>query len=392
METQVDVESLASGRFQSSAAVWVDLFDQMNHAGPFLSPRWTGVWVQVFGSSLRPSLVTFRNRQLGVIGACLLTARTRYHALLPHVRWHLNTDGEPASDSVVIEHNGVLASLGQESRVYAALAQHVECSRVDELRLSGVDESGLTELLAAFPSWSKGVEWREAPYVQLDRVRARGGDHLGILSRNTRAQLRRSIRRYGTRGAIRLQAASTAEEAEAMLRELIHLHQARWAVRGGGGGFASQKRREMHTAFVREATPVGEAQLLRMTVNGETVGVLYNLVAHGKVCFYQSGFRYEADQALRPGMVAHHLAVEYNVSLGNSEYDFMASAPGEGRYKYSLATDVRRLAWVTLHRPGWRTRYFSAVRSVRRLLTRGMSHLLPATDTSVANQPPLPAT
>jgi hypothetical protein len=363
--TQIVVRSLADGKFATSEALWTELFGQIPEAGPFLAPRWTATWVQVFGPSLRPELIAFRDDEHRQIGACLLTARIRYGALLPHVRWHLNTDGEPGPDSVVIEHNRVLACLGREAEVHAALARHAAHSRVDELRLSGIDESGVAPLLGAFPGWRSDVEWREAPFVRLDAVRARGGDHLAILSRNTRAQLRRSLARYADRGAVVVHAARTADEAESMLRELMALHEARWATRGSGGGFASPRRRALHSAFAREATPAGEAQLLRITVAGETIAVLYSLVAHGKVNFYQSGFRYESDRHLRPGMVAHHLAIQYNLALGMTEYDFLASAPGEGRYKFSLSTDVRRLGWVTLYRPGWRTRYFFAARAIR---------------------------
>jgi hypothetical protein len=370
MATQILVRSLADGKFATSEALWTELFGHMSDAGPFLAPRWTATWVRIFGPSLRPELVAFCDHEHRPIGVCLLTARIRYGALLPHVRWHLNTDGEPDSDSVVIEHNRLLASVGREAEVHAALARHAGHSRVDELRVSGIDESAVAHLLQAFPGWRADVEWRESPFVRLDAVRALGGDHLAILTRNTRAQLRRSLARYAARGAVVVHAAGTAAEAESMLLELMTLHKARWVAKGMGGGFASPRRRALHTAFVREATPAGEAQLLRVTVAGETIAVLYNLVAHGKVNFYQSGIRYEADRHLRPGMVAHHLAVQHNLALGMAEYDFLTSAPGQDRYKVSLSTDVRRLGWVTLYAPGWRTRYFFAVRAIRDAVAR----------------------
>jgi len=299
----------------------------------------------------------------------LLTTQLQYKTLLPHVRWYFNTDGEPPEDSVVIEHNQLLARGGCDAEVAEAIADYAASSRVDELRFSGVNESRVATIRAAFPAWECNVEWRDAPYVRLGAVREAKGDYLSFLSSNTRAQLRRSLNYYRRRGDLRCVAAVTADDAERMLDELIVLHEARWEAKGSGGGFASDLRRGFHRAYTQAAVPTGEAQLLHVMAGDETVGIMYNLVGHGKVNFYQAGFHYEAHRDSRPGMVAHFLAIEYNLSLGMAEYDFLVSAPGEGRYKYSLSTDVHRLAWLSIYRPGWRTRYFNALRIVRRLLS-----------------------
>jgi CelD/BcsL family acetyltransferase involved in cellulose biosynthesis len=215
------------------------------------------------------------------------------------------------------------------------------------------------------PTWSSHVDWRIAPYVDLEKLRDSGEGHLRSLSRNTREQLRRSLARYRERGELRVDVAATADEAEAMLAEMIRLHETRWKTRGSSGGFHGTLRRRFHAAFVREATAAGRVQMLRTSAGGETIGVLYNIVANGRVNFYQSGLRYEEQPHLKPGLVTHHLAIEHCLAAGMCEYDFLVSGPDDGRYKTSLARESRRLGWVQLRRPGWRRTYFDALRAVR---------------------------
>ncbi len=361
--------------WRSVAGVWERLFFQCHDASPYLSPVWMQTWLETYGTELRPELFSVSLPGDGVVGACFLTCRTRRQTILPHVRMHLNCDGERAGHGVVVQHNSILAAPGRDNDVVRALAQLLVSRRVDELAASGFDEKGVNHLISAFPDWTAEVDWREAHYVDLDHLRATGADHVGALSKNTREQLRRSLKLYRERGDLRLEAATTVDQAEAMMDELVALHDVHWQSKGHGGGFVSDWRRRFHKAYIRAALPHGAVQLLRVTVGSETVGVLYNLVANGKVNFYQSGLRYELDGRFKPGMVVHHLAILYCLEQGMSEYDFLISGPGEGRYKSSLSTHCRRLGWLVLYRSGWRGRYFSMLRAVRQriaLARRGL--------------------
>jgi CelD/BcsL family acetyltransferase involved in cellulose biosynthesis len=181
-----------------------------------------------------------------------------------------------------------------------------------------------------------------------------------------------------------VQQAESATDAESMLRELICLHTRRWQRVGARGGFASAVRQRFHLAFVRRAVPLGNAQLLRITAGSKVIGLLYNLVANGRVNFYQSGLNYEGERNLRPGMVAHHLAITHCMERGHLEYDFLASDPGKERYKRSLSNASRSLGWVTLYRPGWRQVYFDQARAVRDLAASLIAARWPSRSRSLA--------
>jgi CelD/BcsL family acetyltransferase involved in cellulose biosynthesis len=345
---------------------WHQVVRCMPTSSPFLSTAWTNAWMGVFGRVLNPVQVSVLDPSGAPIGSCLLTSRVRRDTVVPHVRVHLNTDGENAMDSVIVEHNALLAIAGAEDVVAQTLAGYVISMRADEFRVAGAGEAEVDRLVRAFPGWTAEVEWHNAPFVNLDLLRAAARSHLDVLSRNTREQLRRSLTRYQRRGRIVVEVARTVREAEAMFGELVGLHESRWQAVGHSGAFASASRREFHRAFIREGVLTGNAHLLRITVGGDTIAVLYNLVANGRVNFYQSGLRHEDDKHLKPGMAAHHLAIQHYLEHGYAEYDFLSSAPGEGRYKSSLANDSRQLAHLTLARPGWRRSYFDGLRRLRR--------------------------
>ena len=71
-----------------------------------------------------------------------------------------------------------------------------------------------------------------SPYVDLDSVRRNGSDLAGLLSRNTRYQIRRAIRLYEAMGKLRIERATTREECLAWLEALRYLHQTSWTSRG----------------------------------------------------------------------------------------------------------------------------------------------------------------
>jgi CelD/BcsL family acetyltransferase involved in cellulose biosynthesis len=190
------------------------------------------------------------------------------------------------------------------------------------------------------------------------------------MSRNSREQVSRGLRAYAQLGEIRTEVADSAEHAGALLDELIGLHQSTWTARGKTGAFASERNRSFHRRFVTRAFPHGVVQLVRVRAGEETIGVLYCLVDRGRVYFYQSGLRYREGRHFRPGLAAHVCAIERCLAEGLNEYHFLAGDETTPRYKTSLATDRRELAWVHWQRPGWKSGAIRGLRALKRSLAR----------------------
>jgi len=89
---------------------------------------------------------------------------------------------------------------------------------------------------------------------------------------------------------------------------------------------------------------------LRIGAGDAAIGYLYNFRFRNRVLAYQSGFDYRAaGPQQKPGLTAHHLAIEMYAAQGIESYDFLA---GEDRYKLSLSTGATELHWLEVS-PRW---------------------------------------
>jgi CelD/BcsL family acetyltransferase involved in cellulose biosynthesis len=268
-----------------------------------------------------------------LVGICLLNQPRRCASL--------SEAGDPARDTPYVEHNGPLVAADAPPGTEAALLK-AALAGARRLRLSGVPPE--------LPLLSGGVAIRsradQAPFLDLEALRARGQDVFAALSPNARQQIRRSDRRLGP---LRLDRAATVPEALDWLDALAALHQASWNRRGKPGAFAEPFFRRFHRELIGRAHPDGGIDLLRVAGGRGVVGYLYNFRHGGVVHAYQSGF---ADADLhpheKPGLTAHRLAIQAALERGDREYDFLA---GPQRYKLSFASGMRPLVWAEMAHP-----------------------------------------
>ena len=80
--------------------------------------------------------------------------------------------------------------------------------------------------------------------------------------------------------------------------------------------------------------------MLKISAGNHIIGCLYNLIDHGRVLYYLSGFNYLPGNIYRPGLVCHYFAIVHNATIGLSCYDFL---DGEDDYKISLSTDYSEM-------------------------------------------------
>jgi CelD/BcsL family acetyltransferase involved in cellulose biosynthesis len=345
-------------------AVWAKLAESSPHSSFYLSTDWTAAWIEVFGDLLRPEILVFEEDAVAV-GACLLVNSTERRGPFRVRRVYLNAGGEDLADRGEIEFNSVLCSAGSEQVIAEALGAYLRPLEWDEFVVRGICPGPVLNWLEtkAFPDLPASTTVRPSYYVGLNRLRQFNLSYEMSLSPNTRQQLRRSLRLYGSRGAVRTEVAHDLGRAEEFFDEMKELHQATWKARGKPGAFASARRLAFHRILIRRAFARGAIQMLRVTVGEETVGVLYNFVQAGKVYFFQGGFNYGPSKRLKPGLVTHVCAIRHCFEQGYDDYDFLA---GEDRYKRSFATDCRPLAWVVFARPRIKLALIEFMRGVKR--------------------------
>jgi CelD/BcsL family acetyltransferase involved in cellulose biosynthesis len=302
------------------------------------------------------------------VGVFCARRRTQLQVLRARIAL-LSQTGAEAEDAITIEHNGIVCAPDREDEcLTSALARMLERKGGwDEVIASGLTAERAQHYRAAAQRIGATVRIaaiRPYFYVDLRTVRERFADHLEALSSNTRYQIRRAMRAYEQRGELRCVRAASSVEALEFFEQMGKLHQKSWVDRARPGAFANPYFVKFHRRLIHDTFADGHIQILRITAGPHVVGYLYNLVRDGVVLSYQSGFDYEADAKLKPGLVCHSLAIAHNMAEGNTTYDLLA---GDSQYKRSLATTDGEMQWLRICRPRLSLRVED---SLRQLATR----------------------
>ena len=338
----------------------------------FQSWGWIGTWLAQLPAGVAPQVIAVRAGARVVGLGILVGRRTIRRGWIWSNSLYLNETGDPELDRLTMEYNGLVADPEYRdavaSHVFAWLAERRP--GWDEIYLSGIGPENVARCRTAAEGAGLRVWTRDCKrfdFVDLTIVRAAGGDYMAALSRNSRYQLRRAIRRYEERGPLVHETARTAGQATEFFDGLKELHQAHWIAHGHPGAFSSDFFERFHRALIAARFAAGEIQLSRVSAGGEAIGYLYNFANSGRVYAYQSGFRYEKDSKLKPGLICHYLAIQHSIEAGARVYDFMA---GEGQHKQSLGNAWSEMVWLVVQRPRARFRLEHALRALKRRLGR----------------------
>ena len=328
---------------------WLELQPRSDHSF-FQSWTWIGCWLRMLPSSICP-LVLRATCGGTVVGlGVFIQHRTLRHGFVASTGLHLHETGRAELDQLTIEHNGLLVDRAIANDIIASSVDYlVGLHHFDELHFPGVAGHYLD--ICAKASSHLDVK-KTLPLHTVDLVKAADEGYERLLSNNTRQQIRRAMRLYGG-ASLSYSVAENEEQALAFLADLQRLHQASWTARGKPGAFANPVFTAFHTRLVREAFARDEIEIAKVSSERGLLGYLYNFRKNGHVYSYQSGFHYEQDNRLKPGLVSHRLAIDHSLRLaldhrltaGDAVYDFLA---GDDRYKRSLGTNCGRLLWLTL--------------------------------------------
>jgi len=355
---------------------WRDL-ERRSRLAVFLSWQWIGVWLDVYKPSGRLVRVYESDR---LIGACIIVeANERRHGLLNSKCIRLHQTGRSYEDQIWIEYNGVLSEKGREQEVIEASLRHIclKDDRWEEFVIGAIDEHD-AEFYARATGLAKHVRWEAPCYgVDLLELEQHPAGYLSSLSRNTRHQIRRSMRLYCDRGELRLVCAESLEEALVSFESIGPRHLARWGSGLDQSGFANPDFIRFHRRMIEQHWEKGGVDLVAIWSGSEQIGAFYNLLYQGVVYFYLSGLKVEEDNRLKPGLVGHSMCIEHYRSLGFEFYDFMG---GSERYKTQMGHKHRNLVQISLQRKRFKFRLEQAARRAKHQLLKARRNTVDQTN------------
>jgi CelD/BcsL family acetyltransferase involved in cellulose biosynthesis len=352
--------------FNELRDLWRDL---EGRASPhvFLSWDWIGCWISQ--AELRPVVIIGRTSATHVLLGVLTPAHRRNLLRIVVRGLHLHMTGDSRQDVITTEYNGFLVDREHAGRLERAAIAFllsglvVRGQRRDELHVKNtVAES---ERLVTGHAEYRVVQRKPSWFVDLAAIRATGREYLDCLSANTRQQIRRSIRLYEKRGPLRARRADTPAQALSFLDELKQLHQRYWNGRGEPGGFSFRFFEGFQQRLIPIGLQHGTVEIVQVSAGSFVIGYIYNLLYRGHVYCYLSGFNYEADPRLKPGLVSHSLCISRHLDDGNRVYDLLS---GDHRYKASLGRRGPDMVYLLVERPTLPLRLESALYGMKRFL------------------------
>jgi CelD/BcsL family acetyltransferase involved in cellulose biosynthesis len=346
---------------------WLELLARSSSDEPTLSPLWLSSWWRVFGQGggrqLRSALFFEGARLVGM--APLLARRHWYRPGIPFRRLEWLASGEPEAEEIGSDYLGLIAERGKEEVVADAFAAAIvggELGPWDELVLPAMNGESPTASLLGPALAEAGIATTSettvsCPYIALP---ASWEQYVASLTSANRYLVKRSLRDLDewAKGDIELYDARNASELDRGKQILKSLHGERWGAEGQSGVFGSRRFAAFHDEVMPLLLAAGALELLWLTVRGDPIAIVYNIVWKDKVYFYQSGRKIDVPKGVRPGIVIHAHAIRRAIAAGRREYDFLG---GASRYKVQLATAARPLLRVR------------AVRSPRLELTHSMA-------------------
>ena len=321
---------------------WCELCQTANPSF-FLSWMWVENWIKTLPEKISVFLLIFKGGNIPKTGFFVGVPSPHFTNFFLS-RLYLNTTGVQSFDKIYIEYNSILVE--GDSHVPMEEIVTVFPFAWDEFIMPGLKPQ-FYNFDSLSNAYNVSVNKVVSPYVDLAKVRENKLDFLGLLSNNTRAQIRRSYRSYQKLGDLSFQVASIPRQAMEILSELKYHHQETWKIRGQLGCFSNNYFTKFHKRFVEKYFENGNIQLAKLCCGNDVIGCLYNFISDNSIYFYQSGFAAVNDNKYKPGLMIHSEAICYNAKKGVDIYDFLA---GSSQYKKSLSTDEREMYWVKLQK------------------------------------------
>ena len=356
-------------------AQWNDLLASSSADGVFLTWDWIRQWWQIYGAGigsglsaradLRVLLAFDRDTLIGI--APLMIRQTR-RGVLPGPRV-LSMVGQ--GGGTLAERFAFIVAPAVELEVATAFAQFISgpmCQEWDQLRFERLTEGARSTqvLIDALTAAGLPLESTSAHVAPYSHLPASMDAFLAERSSNFRSQYRRSQRKLEAVGELKVCMAGTDLSVDDAMRALGTLHRKRFDAQESKS-FRTEAYIEFHRGIARQFQRAEWLWLAILKLDGKPIAARYDYVYGGKVWCMQGGWDPEYS-AFRPGMVLTGRVIEWAISQGCAEYDFLT---GDEAYKGRWATGERWLVGVRAFNPTTvRGRLLRRISRARGLLRR----------------------
>jgi CelD/BcsL family acetyltransferase involved in cellulose biosynthesis len=314
---------------------WLNLEAKNDELSFFHSWEWLETWFHTF----KPEALLVSAKYEGEIVALGLFGKSQEvrHHLIKSNQIRLFQTGNPQEDQIWVEFNDFLCHPDHRIEMLESRAKNL------------LEHFNNTSIILSTPEFK----------TNLQQLASDGRHYIDSLSRNTRYQINRSIKRYkNLYGAVKLSFANDIDQALQYWDTAGELHLNKWQ----DSGFKNPKFAEFHQEFMRKNFNYGCIDVAKITAGSHLVAIIYNIIYKQNVYFYLQGIQPETDSKLKPGLTAHTMLIEHYLEQGMCSYDFMG---GYNQYKKQLSQTDEDLLTIKIQKPLLKFQIENIARSIK---------------------------
>jgi len=332
-DIQINITKLSNKNLALLEADWLML---EQHASPqfFLSWRWISSWLDLAPENACLYLVK-ATKNTTVVGLGIFNEVTEKRNYIVYSKqWHLHRYHCQHLDQIWIENNGFLMNKEIAKELEPLIWSNIfyQFPNIDEFIIN-VEKKNSNKI--SFNSYHTTITdsccGYRAKVEPLNTV-------LSEISKNTRSQIKRSIKELQRRGTLKFEVYTEATKQINLLEKNQHWHIAKWKNTNTPSGFENPFFKKFHQQLMTNADNENTQTLVStLTVDNEDIVTLYCLMQTDTVYFYLSCIKPLENKKIKAGLVAHLYMIDWlSTTLPTIKYyDFLA---GDAQYKRSLSS------------------------------------------------------
>lgn len=339
----------------------------------FQSSTWQTCWNELIARhGLKPQILTILHNEKCCLMSSFVLGTTKVLKIFPRSCAFLNTTGIQSFDVICAEGNQPMILGDSPIDVITEFLKNLSRDlNVKEIFIDAVPETYLQQIKTSCTSLGMElIERKRSTHYSIDLQTLRDTNQtpLSALNSSTRKSIGKKIRQYTARyGDLDLVYASSSQQAKQWFEELIKLNVPRLHSKNINSSFSFPFLREFHLRLIEVGFPLKEIVLAKISSGGNDLGFIYGFLYHGTIYIYQTGFNFNLEEKLSPGIVSHYLLAQDCFERGMACYDFLS---GDYPYKKSLSNKHDDLVWLRISKPTLMSRLDHLLRVVKRKIIK----------------------
>lgn len=355
MQKVITTKVLTQGALPEAEGIWKEIELATPNVPLVCSWNVVSTWIATYADILTYWFVVGYDGN-NPIGITLVTKETKRWIPVPVNAYHLGTQGEPLKDWIHMVNNNILVIPDYRAAFIQALTKTLLTEFSWEAFL--IEDADTPFADAMFKELKKSSltirrVTETCHYINVKELRDAGKTAMDAFSKDTRYQIRRSLKEFEN---LTVEEATTAKEALDIFTELQKLHQDSLIKKGKRGSYSSKRFTAFHTNLIEKY--FDPATMLFFRVKSDkfgTLGCFYLLIDNGVAFGYSSGMNDFTNleltsinkKRLKPGFVMHALCLQACLNRGVNEYNFSTGSEG---YKQELTSERGTLTTLKIQR------------------------------------------